>query len=110
MASRTTSRQGSITSQKLLTTAENGDEPQEVKEQRSSGHVGSWVYKSYFAAGGNCCVIFIVFALCVLAQFVASAGDYFIAEWVKMEDRSPVSCGTFIYFHLIVDGICDFTK
>ncbi|KAJ8916764.1 hypothetical protein NQ315_013969 [Exocentrus adspersus] len=37
------------------------DAPKEVEEQKSSGTVGSYVYKAYFGAGGNCCVIFVLF-------------------------------------------------
>jgi hypothetical protein len=67
------------------------DEPVEEDEMRSSGHVGSWVYKGYLGAGVNCCVGIVIFVLFVLAQFFASAGDFFISEWVKMEEKSPVS-------------------
>ncbi|XP_011505353.1 PREDICTED: probable multidrug resistance-associated protein lethal(2)03659 [Ceratosolen solmsi marchali] len=90
--SRGTSRQGSITSLSSFMTNENNlsfDDPVEEDEMRSSGHVGSWVYKGYLGAGVNCCVGIIIFILFVLAQFFASAGDFFISEWVKMEEKSP---------------------
>ena len=67
------------------------EDPKEEDEMRSSGHVGGWVYKGYFGAGGNCCIIFTIFVLFILAQFFASAGDFFISEWVRMEENSPVS-------------------
>ena len=98
--SRASSRQGSITSLSSFMTNDNNlsyDDPKEVDEQRSSGHVGGWVYKGYFSAGGNCCVIFTIFILCVMAQFFASAGDFFISEWVKMEEKSPVSFASFTF-------------
>lgn len=55
--------------------------PAEVEEQKSSGSVGCYVYKSYLKAGGNCCVVFNVLMLFVVTQFLASAGDYFITYW-----------------------------
>ncbi|XP_008214580.1 probable multidrug resistance-associated protein lethal(2)03659 isoform X1 [Nasonia vitripennis] len=90
--SRGTSRQGSITSLSSFMTNENNlsfDDPKEEDEMRSSGNVGGWVYKGYFSAGGNCCIIVTIFVLFILAQFFASAGDFFISEWVKMEEKSP---------------------
>ncbi|XP_058797685.1 probable multidrug resistance-associated protein lethal(2)03659 isoform X2 [Phymastichus coffea] len=89
--SRSTSRQGSITSLSSFMTNENNlsfDDPKEEEEMRSAGNVSGAVYKGYFSAGGNLCVIITIFVLCVLAQFFASAGDFFISAWVGMEDNS----------------------
>lgn len=89
--SRATSRQGSITSLSSFMTNENNlsyDDPKEEEEARSSGSVGGWVYKGYFKAAGGCCTIFCVFILFVLSQFFASSGDFFVSEWVKMEENS----------------------
>nr|XP_022908005.1 probable multidrug resistance-associated protein lethal(2)03659 [Onthophagus taurus] len=58
-----------------------------VEETKSTGSVSGYVYRSYFGAGGNCCFIFILFVLFFLAQFVASAGDYFITFWVNLEQK-----------------------
>lgn len=55
--------------------------PVEVQEHRSTGSISAGVFKAYFAAGGNCCWIFNMFMLFVLAQVAASAGDYFITYW-----------------------------
>lgn len=55
--------------------------PVQVEEQKSSGTVGGYVYKAYFKAGGNCCVIYTLFMLFVFAQVAASAGDYFLTYW-----------------------------
>lgn len=55
--------------------------PLQVEEQKSKGTVGGYVYKAYFKAGGNFCVITTLFALFALAQIAASAGDYFITHW-----------------------------
>lgn len=89
--SRAASRQGSITSLSSFMTNENNmtfEDPVEEAEMRSVGNVGGWVYKGYFKAGGDCCTIFTVALLCVLSQFAASYGDFFISEWVKWEEKS----------------------
>lgn len=62
-------------------TVETIEEPEEVQEQKSKGSVSAAVYKAYFSAGGNCCVVFTMFSMFVLAQIAASAGDYFITYW-----------------------------
>lgn len=73
-------RHGSI--QSMSSTDEKTlDIPLGVDEQKSIGSVSGYVYNAYFKAGGNCCVIFIVTFLFILAQFAASAGDYFITFW-----------------------------
>lgn len=55
--------------------------PEEVEEQKSTGSVGSYVYRAYFKAGGNCCIIFMLFFLFIVAQLFGSAADYFISYW-----------------------------
>lgn len=70
------SRQGSIRS-----FASVEEMPTEVQEQKSTGTIGAYVYKEYFRAGGNCCVIFMLFLLFLIAQLFASASDYFITYW-----------------------------
>nr|CAI5864657.1 unnamed protein product [Callosobruchus analis] len=62
--------------------------PRPVEEQKSTGSVGAYIYKSYFRAGGNCCVIFLFFALFICAQLLASGCDYFISYWVNLEQKS----------------------
>ncbi|KAJ3655115.1 hypothetical protein Zmor_014255 [Zophobas morio] len=76
-------RQGSIRSIESV----EGEAPKQVEEQRSSGSVGAHVYFGYFKAGGNCCVIFILFALFILTQIFASLSDYFITYWVNLEQE-----------------------
>lgn len=61
-------------------------EPVEVAEMRSSGRVGGHVYKQYFSAGGNCCVIFTMFFMFFLAQFAASGADYWLTYWTNVEE------------------------
>ena len=57
---------------------------------RTKGNVGGWVYKGYFKAGGNWCVLFTIFLLCAGAQLAASGGDWFIAQWVNMEEKVSI--------------------
>ncbi|XP_057328153.1 probable multidrug resistance-associated protein lethal(2)03659 [Microplitis mediator] len=90
--SRKSSRQLSVTSiNSVMTNDATGQgqaEPEEIAEMRSKGSIGGHVYASYFKAGGNCCVIFVVLLLCVLAQLAASSGDVFVAFWVNLEQES----------------------
>lgn len=55
--------------------------PEEVEEQRSRGSTSFDTYRAYFRAGGNCCVIFIVFAMFILTQIFVSGADYFVSFW-----------------------------
>jgi ATP-binding cassette subfamily C (CFTR/MRP) protein 4 len=55
--------------------------PQEVAEMRSTGTVSGDVYGRYFKAGGNCCVIFTMFAMFFFAQLAGSGADYWVTFW-----------------------------
>ncbi|XP_078047115.1 putative multidrug resistance-associated protein lethal(2)03659 [Augochlora pura] len=86
--SRSNSRNASITS--LSSYMSSGTEkldPVEVEESRSKGRISGEVYSGYLKAGGNWCLISVVFLLCVLAQLAASGGDYFISQWVNLEEK-----------------------
>ncbi|KYB27685.1 probable multidrug resistance-associated protein lethal(2)03659 isoform X2 [Tribolium castaneum] len=76
-------RQGSIRS---IASVE-GEAPKIVEEQKGTGSVGADVYLGYFKAGGNCCVIFVLFALFIVTQIFASIADYFITYWVNIEQQ-----------------------
>lgn len=55
--------------------------PMQVEEKRADGQIGWSIYSKYFqASGGYFAFIFMVF-VCVLAQFLASAGDYYVNYW-----------------------------
>lgn len=56
------------------------------------------MYASYFKAGGNWCVVATIAMLCVLAQTLASASDFFISEWVNMEEKYVIIIGVFFFF------------
>lgn len=70
-------RQGSIRSIASI----EGEAPKIIEEQKGTGSVGADVYKGYFKAGGNCCVIFILFTLFIVTQLFASVADYFLTFW-----------------------------
>ncbi|XP_053594500.1 probable multidrug resistance-associated protein lethal(2)03659 [Microplitis demolitor] len=86
--SRSNSRNTSIASlisSKANVAECNKFEPEEVAETRSRGSIGGHMYASYFKAGGNCCVLFILTLLFIVAQAFASVGDFFVAFWVNLE-------------------------
>ncbi|XP_066581201.1 probable multidrug resistance-associated protein lethal(2)03659 [Prorops nasuta] len=86
--SRSNSRNASITSlSSFMSNDTTREEPDEVSEIRTSGGVSGQVYAGYLRAGGNWCVAFIVLMLCVGTQLAASGGDFFISQWVNMEER-----------------------
>ncbi|XP_025834708.1 probable multidrug resistance-associated protein lethal(2)03659 isoform X5 [Agrilus planipennis] len=96
-------------------TDDKGPVPMEVEEQKGAGAIGSYVYKAYFKAGGNICVIFNMFMLFFLSQVAASLGDYFITFWVNLEQlqaengsyasKSPEQ-ETKIFFRIPSQNVC----
>ncbi|KAJ9588188.1 hypothetical protein L9F63_018452, partial [Diploptera punctata] len=62
-------------------------EPKEIAEMRSVGSVSSEVYRAYLRAGGNCCIIFIMFLLFIMAQAFASGSDYWLTYWTNIEQE-----------------------
>ncbi|KAK9296489.1 hypothetical protein QLX08_009536 [Tetragonisca angustula] len=86
--SRSNSQNASSTSlSSMRSTMTEKTEPVEVAETRSKGTVSGKVYGGYFHAGGNWCVIATVVLLCVLAQTFATCSDFFISQWVNMEEK-----------------------
>ncbi|EGI58008.1 Putative multidrug resistance-associated protein lethal(2)03659 [Acromyrmex echinatior] len=96
--------------------------PAEVAEMRTVGNVSGRVYTNYLRAGGNWCVISIVAMLFILTQLAAGSSDFFLAQWIEIEEhfmnqtengviedlRSPLTrmqC-VYIYSGLIVLTIC----
>ncbi|XP_018576445.1 probable multidrug resistance-associated protein lethal(2)03659 isoform X2 [Anoplophora glabripennis] len=80
-----------LTRQDSIRSVASIEAPKVIEEQKSIGSVGAYVYKAYFSAGGNCCVIFILFTLFVVAQLLGSAADYFITYWVKLEEEDQAN-------------------
>ncbi|KZC06945.1 Multidrug resistance-associated protein 4 [Dufourea novaeangliae] len=86
--SRSNSRNASITSlSSHASAATEMIDPVEVAETRTKGKVSGDVYAGYFTACGNWWVVTVVLLLCILAQLAASGGDFFISQWVNMEER-----------------------
>ncbi|XP_012058527.1 PREDICTED: LOW QUALITY PROTEIN: probable multidrug resistance-associated protein lethal(2)03659 [Atta cephalotes] len=89
--STTVSRSNSRTSISSLSTVMTNDtskqEPHEMAEMRTIGNVSGKVYTDYFRAGGNWYIIFIVAMLCITAQFAASGSDFFLAQWINIEEN-----------------------
>ncbi|XP_017887469.1 multidrug resistance-associated protein 4-like isoform X2 [Ceratina calcarata] len=86
--SRSNSRNASISSlSSLKSTSTEKDDPLEVAESRTKGKVSGKVYAGYFSAGGNCCVLFVVLMLLIVSQTLASGSDFFISQWVNMEEK-----------------------
>lgn len=56
-------------------------DPKPVEETQTKGSVGLYVYRAYFAAGGNFCFVFSMFFLCFFAQVLASGSDAWITYW-----------------------------
>lgn len=69
---------------------EKEDEPEikmkDLQEESSKGKVHGSLLLKYFFAGGNCCFVFTVIALYLLAQGAAMGVDYFVSFWVKVEE------------------------
>lgn len=86
--SRSNSRNASSTSlSSLKSSATEKEDPTEVAEARTKGKVSGKVYASYFKAGGNWCIVATIAMLCALSQTLASASDFFISQWVNMEEK-----------------------
>lgn len=55
--------------------------PVQVEEQMTKGTLGFQVYKAYLRAGGNWCVLFMLFTMFFIVQGLASVSDYFLTFW-----------------------------
>lgn len=75
-------RQNSLSSSVSLEEAgAEGDNPMEVAEKRSEGSVSLSLYSKYFKAGGGFCFFYVMVVFCVMAQLLASGGDFFLSYW-----------------------------
>jgi len=54
---------------------------------RTVGNVSGRVYTNYLRAGGNWCVISIVAMLFISTQLAASSTDFFLAQWIEIEEH-----------------------
>ncbi|KAF5275659.1 hypothetical protein FQA39_LY06771 [Lamprigera yunnana] len=58
----------------------------EMQESSSKGKVKGSLFLKYFLAGGNWVFVGIVLCLYIVTQVSASAVDYFVSYWVKVEE------------------------
>ncbi|KAF7992271.1 hypothetical protein HCN44_001596 [Aphidius gifuensis] len=96
------SRHSSIASKrslKISTTIEN--EPEEIAELRTKGKIGAKTYLAYFKAGGNC-LIFSVMFLCIATQIFISGGDYFINDWVNVEESNSSGIYLQVFVRILI--------
>lgn len=59
----------------------------ENTEKRAVGSIGWQIYDAYFRATGGYLILSFIMVFFVVAQLMASAGDYFLAFWVSMEAK-----------------------
>ncbi|XP_061402316.1 probable multidrug resistance-associated protein lethal(2)03659 [Musca vetustissima] len=65
-------------------------EPKQMEEAREEGEIGWKLYKKYFGAGGSYPTLALMVLLCLGAQALGSAGDWFLSYWVnKNENKLP---------------------
>lgn len=57
------------------------DDQAPAEEKRSEGAIGWSMYSKYFKAGGGFCRFYLMCMFCLLAQVLASGGDYFVTYW-----------------------------
>lgn len=92
-ASLTSARSESSIVESLLQ-EENEEEAnikvKDLQEESSKGKVGGSLFFKYMLAGGNCFFVGTVLILYVLAQAAASAVDYFVSYWVKVEEYRSI--------------------
>lgn len=53
----------------------------EVGEKRAEGSIGLKMYTKYFKASGGFFMFFVMLMFCVVAQILASGGDYYVNYW-----------------------------
>ncbi|KYN17538.1 hypothetical protein ALC57_10160, partial [Trachymyrmex cornetzi] len=59
----------------------------QVAEMRTVGNVSGRVYTNYLRAGGNWCMMSIVAMLFILTQLAASSANFFLAQWIEIEEH-----------------------
>ncbi|XP_078259159.1 ATP-binding cassette sub-family C member 4 [Rhinoraja longicauda] len=63
------------------------------EESRSEGSIGFKIYKKYFQAGANSCIIFIAIALNLLAQVSYILQDWWLSYWATNQERLNTTQG-----------------
>ncbi|KAF7996687.1 hypothetical protein HCN44_002333 [Aphidius gifuensis] len=70
---------------------DNEKVPVVVEENQNRRRMEAKRYLAYFGAAGSSCLVCLTFLLLVLAQIFLSGGDWFIAYWIKIEEKYPNS-------------------
>ncbi|XP_055908743.1 probable multidrug resistance-associated protein lethal(2)03659 [Eupeodes corollae] len=82
--SRLYKRQNSESSLKSAADSYVGEEaPMQVQEVGGEGQIGLDLYKQYFRAAGGFLLFFVILMFFLVAQILASGGDYFLSYWVN---------------------------
>lgn len=66
------------------------DTQMQVVESQEHGAIGLSLYGKYFRAGGGFCFVSIMISFCILAQLLASGGDFYLSYWVNKEETPPI--------------------
>ncbi|CAD6992119.1 probable multidrug resistance-associated protein lethal(2)03659 [Ceratitis capitata] len=64
------------------------DTPMQTQETQEQGKIGLDLYQKYFKAGGGFFTFFLMLFFCVLAQVLASGGDWFLSYWVAKKGEN----------------------
>lgn len=59
-------------------------------EQSSRNKVPGSIFMKYLRAGGNNCVVFIIFVLFLVTQLLASCFDWFVSFWTRQEELGRI--------------------
>lgn len=57
------------------------DDVKETAEDQAQGGISFRVWRKYFGAGGNFCILFLLFSVLIVSQVVTSGSDYFVNYW-----------------------------
>ncbi|KAF2894913.1 hypothetical protein ILUMI_11262 [Ignelater luminosus] len=68
-------------------TEDDEDDPEEIKETIKKGSISPRLYLEYLRSGGNYFLILLVTSIFVGTFSISSFGEYFISEWVNLEEK-----------------------
>ncbi|XP_053965144.1 probable multidrug resistance-associated protein lethal(2)03659 [Anastrepha ludens] len=70
---------------------EEADSSLQVQESREVGKIGWGLYKKYFGASDGYLLFSVTMFLCIAAQVLGSAGDFYVSLWVNKNEQQLVS-------------------
>lgn len=80
-----------ILDEKGNATKEGCVEAKDLQEESSEGKISGSLTLHYLLAGGSWFTVFNMFLLFLLAQAAASAVDYFLSYWTKLEENQNIT-------------------